>query len=216
MSRTDNERSARRKARIRAKAFSGGERRSDRLLRQMVDAAEEDEAVIGMGLSDRISRKLGPKGRFLAAATLIGALITAASIYYERRMVDTAVHADWQDEVLVAQGHKLYRDNCAFCHGDSLEGQAGWDGDFPSGNRPGLPLDGTAPIWRLSDDDIFDVIKYGGQPFSPRSYRNNMPGFEIQLADPGIWALVAFLKSRWPEDVRQRQAKLESERGVGG
>tara|TARA_E500000318_G_scaffold50992_1_gene47728 strand:- start:2556 stop:3206 length:651 start_codon:yes stop_codon:yes gene_type:complete len=216
VSRIDNERRARRQARIRAKAFSGGERRSDRLLRQMVDAAEENESEIGMGLADRISRKLGPKGRYLAAATLIGSLITAASIYYERRMVDTAVRADWQDETLVAQGHMLYRDNCAFCHGDTLEGQAGWDGDFPSGNRPALPLDGSAPIWRLSDDDIFDVIKYGGQPFSPRSYKNNMPGFEIQLTDPGIWALVAFLKSRWPEDVRQRQAELEMERTGGG
>lgn len=216
MSRIDNERRARRQARMRAKALSGGERRSDRLLRQMVDAAEEDEAKIGMGLADRVSRKLGPKGRYLAVATLIGALITAASIYYERRMVDTAVHADWQDEVLVAQGHKLYRENCAFCHGDSLEGQAGWDGDFPSGNRPALPLDGSAPIWRLSDDDIFDVVKYGGQPFSPRSYKNNMPGFEIQLADPGIWALVAFMKSRWPEDIRQRQAETAIERAGGG
>ena len=192
---------------MRAKALPGGERRSARLLRQMIDAAEEDEAEIGLGLAERASRKLGPKGRYLAAATLIGVLITVASIFYERAMLETTVHADWRDDVLVAQGHKLYRENCAFCHGDALEGQVGWDSDYPSGNRPALPLDGSAPIWRLSDEDIFDVIRYGGQPFSPHSYKNNMPSFEMQLADPGIWALVAFIKSRWPEGVRQRQAE---------
>lgn len=216
MSRINNERRARRQARIRAKAFSGGERRSDRLLRELIDSAEENEAEIGLGLADRVSRKLGPKGRFLTAATLIGALITAGSIYYERRVVDTAINADWQDATLVAQGYSLYRENCSFCHGDTLEGQTGWDGDFPTGNRPALPLDGSAPIWRLSDDDIFDVVKYGGQPFSPRSYKNNMPGFEIQLADPDIWAVVAFLKSRWPEGIRERQAETIRERAGGG
>ena len=215
VSRIDKERRARRQARMRAKALSGGERGSARLLRKMIDAAEEDEAETGMGLADRASRKLGPRGRYLAAATLIAVLITAASIFYERAMLETTVHADWQDDVLVAQGHKLYRENCAFCHGDALEGQAGWDGDYPSGNRPALPLDGNAPIWRLSDDDIFDVIKYGGQPFSPRSYKNNMPSFEMQLADPGIWALVAFIKRGWPEDVRQRQAEAVLQRVDG-
>ena len=216
MSRTDNERRARRQARIRARAFSGSDRRSDRLLRQMIDSTEEAEAEVGLGLAARVSRKLGPKGRFLAAATLIGAIITAVTVYYERTALETAVRAAWQDAALVAQGHKLYRENCAFCHGDALEGQAGWDGSFPSGSRPALPLDGSAPIWRLSDDDIFDVVKYGGQPFSPRSYKNNMPSFEIQLKDAGIWAVVAFLKSRWPEDVRQRQAKTAEERAGGG
>ena len=200
---------------MRARALSGGERQGTRLLRQMIDAAEVDDAEIGVGLAERASRKLGPKGRYLAAATLIGVLITVASLVYERAMLETTVHADWQDDILVAQGHKLYRENCAFCHGDSLEGQAGWDGAYPSGNRPALPLDGSGPIWRLSDNDIFDVIKYGGQPFSPHSYKNNMPSFEMQLADSGIWALVAFIKRGWPEDVRQRQAESILQRADG-
>ncbi|WP_420406308.1 c-type cytochrome [Nisaea sp.] len=204
MSRTHDERRSRRLARMRARAF-GGDRRSDRLLREIVDAAEDEIEAAESGLAGRVSRKLGPKGRFLAFAILIGVMITTASIYYERRVVETAVRADWQDPVLVSEGRALYRDNCAFCHGDALEGQSGWDGDFPRGHRPALPLDGTAPIWRLSDDDIFDVIKYGGQPFSPRSYKNDMPGFEMQIPDAGIWALVAFIKSRWSEETRDRQ-----------
>lgn len=215
MSRSGDERRSRRLARMRARAL-GGERRSDRLLREIVAEAEEEVEAAELGLAARVSRKLGPKGRFLAIATLIGIAITAVSIYYERRLVATAVHADWQDPVLVSEGRALYRDNCAFCHGDSLEGQPGWDGDYPRGHRPALPLDGTAPIWRLSDDDIFDVVKYGGQPFSPRSYKNDMPGFEMQLPDAGIWALVAFIKSRWSDDTRIRQEKEAAMRRAAG
>jgi len=215
MSRTGDERRSRRLARMRARAL-GSDRRSDRLLREIIDQAEEEIEVAEMGLAARVSRKLGPKGRFLAVATLIGVIITAASIYYERRMVATAVQADWQDPVQVAEGRTLYRDNCAFCHGDSLEGQAGWDGDYPRGRRPALPLDGAAPIWRLSDDDMFDVIKYGGQPFSPPSYKNDMPGFEMQIPDAGIWALIAFIKSRWSDETRFRQEEAGAMRRPAG
>ena len=60
-------------------------------------------------------------------------------------------------------------------------------------------------------------MKYGGQPFSPRSYKNNMPSFEIQLTDAGIWAVVAFMKSRWPEETRRRQDETVNGRsGDGG
>jgi mono/diheme cytochrome c family protein len=215
MSRTDDERRARRLARMRARAL-GGNRRSDLLLRQMIDDAEDETEAAGIGLFSRVSRKLGAKGRFLAIAVLIGVSMTVASIYYDRHMVATAVRADWQDPALVSEGRTAYRDNCAFCHGEALEGQAGWDGTYASGHRPALPLDGSAPIWRLSDDDIFDVIKYGGQPFSPSDYRNDMPGFELQISDARIWALVAYLKSRWSEETRQRQEEAAAERNAGG
>ncbi|UUX48640.1 c-type cytochrome [Nisaea acidiphila] len=215
MSRTGDERRARRLARMRARAF-GTERRSDHMLRALVDQAEDEVEAAERGLVGRLSRKLGPKGRFLAVATLIAILITAVSIYYDRRMLETAVQANWDDPVLVAEGQTLYRRNCAFCHGDALEGQEGWDGDFPTGHRPALPLDGSAPTWRLSDDDIFDVIKYGGQPFSPRSYKNDMPGFEIQIPDAGIWAIVAFMKSRWRDEVRAKQEEAAASRSPGG
>lgn len=215
MSRTGDERRARRLARMRARAL-GGERRSDHMLRELVDRAEEEIEASEIGLTGRLSRKLGPKGRFLAFAILIGGAITATSIYYDRRALETAVRADWQDAALVAEGQALYRKNCAFCHGDALEGQNGWDRDYPNGHRPALPLDGTAPTWRLSDDDIFDVIKYGGQPFSPRNYKNDMPGFEIQIPDAGIWAIVAYLKSRWPDEIRAKQQEAAEMRASGG
>ncbi|MDG1274076.1 MAG: cytochrome c, partial [Alphaproteobacteria bacterium] len=52
-------------------------------------------------------------------------------------------------------------------------------------------------ISQLENRELFDIIKFGGQPFSPRGYTNNMPAFEIQLNDKSIWLILAYLKSRW-------------------
>ena len=35
-----------------------------------------------------------------------------------------------------------------------------------------------------------------------------MPGFGEKLSDREIWAALAYIKSRWPEPVRQRQAMI--------
>jgi mono/diheme cytochrome c family protein len=112
----------------------------------------------------------------------------------------------------VSLGKTLYMTNCAFCHGGALKGQKDWDGDYPSGGRPAMPLDGEGAIWRLSDRDLFDVTKFGGQPFSPADYKNDMPGFERQLSDADMWAVLAFVKSTWPEDVAARQEEAAATR----
>jgi mono/diheme cytochrome c family protein len=138
--------------------------------------------------------------------------ITMGSIYWDRWSNESATAADHANPAQVALGHTLYDQHCAFCHGPDLAGKPGWDGDYPSGGRPPLPLDGTGAIARLGDRDLFDVTKFGGQPFSPPTYKNDMPGFEGRLADADIWAILAFVKSRWPEEVRERQKEAAKER----
>ena len=39
-------------------------------------------------------------------------------------------------------------------------------------------------------------------------YRTTMVGFGDRLSDEEIWAALAFIKSRWPETVRRRQAEI--------
>ena len=176
----------------------------ERRLRGLVDS-EPPEEPMRVSFAGDLSRKLGPKGRFLAAAVIIGAVITGGSLFWERYTSTTATAADYRNAAQVGLGHTLYDQHCAYCHGVDLAGQAGWDGNFPEGSRPALPLDGSAPIWRLTDRDIFDITKFGGQPFSPPSYRNEMPAYEGRLADADMWAILAYIKSRWPQDVHDRQ-----------
>ena len=184
----------------------------ERRLRGLVDLPQDDEAAGPASPFGRLGRRLGAKGRFLAAATIIGGVITAGSLYWDRVSNQSATIADHTNVSQVALGYSLYNQHCAFCHGAALEGRDGWDGDYPTGGRPALPLDGSAAIWRLSDRDLFDVSKFGGQPFSPPTYRNDMPGFEGQLADADLWAIIAFVKSRWPEETHLRQQEAAKER----
>jgi mono/diheme cytochrome c family protein len=58
-------------------------------------------------------------------------------------------------------------------------------------------LNSLGKIPSLSDSDLFDIVKYGGQPFSPLGYKNDMPGFEMQLDDARIWEVLSYIKSRW-------------------
>src|SRR5690606_15294047 len=108
----------------------------------------------------------------------------------------------------VALGHSLYDQHCAFCHGTDLAGKPGWDGDYPAGGRPAVPLDGSGAIARLGDRHLFDLTKFGGPPLSPTDDRHGMPGLQGLLADADIWAILAFVKSRWPEGARGRQKEV--------
>jgi mono/diheme cytochrome c family protein len=184
-----------------------------RRLRGLVDTEEDAPPPVSRGLIGDAAAKLGPRGRFLAAAVFIGAMITGGSVFWDRYSNQTAISADHTNAAQVGLGRSLYGQHCAYCHGVDLAGKPGWDGEYPDGSRPALPLDGSAPIWRLSDRDIFDVTKFGGQPFSPPSYRNEMPAFEGQLADADIWAILAFIKSRWPEETRAKQQEVAAENG---
>lgn len=189
----------------------------ERRLRGLVDITEDED---GMDPNDssvlgRFGRRLGAKGRFLVVAATIGIGITIGSVYWERYSNEIATAADHTNEAQVGLGHTLYTQYCAYCHGDTLAGQEAWDGDYPKGGRPAVPLDGTAPIWRLSDRDIFDITKFGGQPFSPPSYKNDMPAYEGRLADADIWAILAYVKSRWPEDIHVKQKEAAEAREDG-
>lgn len=185
----------------------------ERRLRGLVQV--EDDVAAGPSASSplgRLGRRLGPKGRFVTVAAVIAAGITVASIYWDRLSNETATAADFANPAQVALGHSLYDQHCAFCHGAELAGKPGWDGDYPTGGRPPLPLDGAGAIARLSDRDLFDIAKFGGQPFSPPTYKNDMPGFEGRLADADLWAIIAFVKSRWPEPVREQQREAAKAR----
>ncbi len=76
-----------------------------------------------------------------------------------------------------------------------------------------MPLDGRGPIARLADRDLFDLVKYGGQPFSPATYKNNMPGFDSSLADADILAILSYIKSKWSEETVARQKELAEQSG---
>ena len=106
---------------------------------------------------------------------------------------------------LVATGARLYAAQCASCHGRNLEGQtANWQQRLPDGSIPAPPHDESGHTWHHPDTMLFEVTKYGRAKASSGALRTNMIGFEETLSDRQIWAVLSYIKSRWPATVRQR------------
>ena len=104
-------------------------------------------------------------------------------------------------------GAALYQEHCATCHGAELEGQPNWRVQNDDGTLPAPPHDASGHTWHHSDQQLFDYTKNGGEAIAGKGFKSGMPGFKDTLKDSDIWSVLAYIKSTWPEKIRQRQAK---------
>ncbi len=109
---------------------------------------------------------------------------------------------------LVSLGREVYAQQCASCHGAELEGQPDWQSLLPTGGRPAPPHDETGHTWHHPDQLLFQLTKFGGQPFVPADYQSNMPAFADILTDEEIVAALAFIKSTWPRQIQAQQDRV--------
>lgn len=108
----------------------------------------------------------------------------------------------------VARGAELYAAHCAQCHGAQLQGEPDWRVRKPSGELPAPPHDSSGHTWHHTDEQLFAMTKYGMTRVAPPDYKSAMPAFVGRLTDDDIRAVIAFIKSTWPEDIRHRQENL--------
>lgn len=120
------------------------------------------------------------------------------------------ITADPADPQLVALGRTVYDAHCASCHGRNLEGEPNWRQPLAAGGLPAPPHDATGHTWHHPDQLLFDYTKKGGAALAPADFQSNMPGFAGVLEDREIWAVLAFIKSRWPEEVQVRQDMMNA------
>jgi mono/diheme cytochrome c family protein len=115
----------------------------------------------------------------------------------------------------IARGEVIYADYCAACHGANLEGAPDWRRRDAEGYLPAPPHDETGHTWHHPDRQLFEITKYGTEALVGGDYKSTMIGFGDQLSDEEIRAVLAFIKSRWPEKLRNRQADV-TERAEAG
>ena len=115
--------------------------------------------------------------------------------------------ADVSNPPLVALGEVLYQQQCAACHGQDLEGQPNWRRRNDDGTLPAPPHDITGHTWHHPDELLFEITKYGTTAVVGRGYKSNMIGFADKLDDTEIWAVLSYIKSRWPENIQAAQPK---------
>jgi mono/diheme cytochrome c family protein len=118
--------------------------------------------------------------------------------------------ADPDNAEQVALGQQVYTSFCVGCHGVNLEGQPDWQKRLPMGNFPAPPHDDSGHTWHHADQWLFDIIKYGGKRHAPPRYRSAMPAYQDMLSDAEIWAVLAFIKSRWSATVRAKQEQHDA------
>ena len=116
--------------------------------------------------------------------------------------------ADPDNPAEVALGEKIYAEHCASCHGKNLEGEPNWRQRKPDGRNPAPPHDYHGHTWRHAEDELFGMVKQGFAAYAPPGYPTDMMGFANVLSDDEIWAVLAFIKSKWPPEFREYQAKI--------
>ena len=144
------------------------------------------------------------KARRLALAA-IAAAVGIGGGYWAWSMLGDGARADPDDAAQVARGRAVYGEHCASCHGAKLEGQPTWRTRKPDGRLPAPPHDATGHTWHHPDEMLFGITKKGVSAFAPPNYATDMPAFGGVLGDDDIWAVLAFIKSKWPAHVRARQ-----------
>jgi mono/diheme cytochrome c family protein len=108
----------------------------------------------------------------------------------------------------LAVGARVYAENCASCHGANLEGQPNWRRLNENGRLPAPPHNACGHTWHLDDATLFGITKLGTKEFTGLDIESDMPGFTDVLSDDEIRAVLAYIKSRWPERIRQQQESI--------
>lgn len=116
--------------------------------------------------------------------------------------------ADASNPELVALGAAVYVEHCAICHGERLEGEPNWRQRRADGTLPAPPHDVTGHTWHHSDYLLFRLTRDGPAAMAGSDYRSTMPAYAGILSDREIWAVLAYIKSQWPEEIREAQAGL--------
>ncbi len=142
----------------------------------------------------------------------IGLSLGAGLLLYERFI---AARPEPVRPEHLALGRGVYQAHCATCHGADLEGQANWRKRGPDGLLPAPPHDETGHTWHHPDGQLFVMTKRGTAALVGPGYRTTMIGFGEVLSDTEIRAVLAYIKSRWPETIRRRQAEISARAAQG-
>lgn len=145
----------------------------------------------------------GRVGMHLAAVLSVAAMSVTAE--------DRIILKDTDFRIVVA-GEAVYASNCASCHGANLEGQSNWRSPGSDGRLLEPPHDSTGHTWHHDGDTLFRLTKYGtGALIGDPEYASNMPIYDGVLTDDEIIAVLSYIKSTWPQEIRERHDKMEQD-----
>ena len=142
----------------------------------------------------------------------LGLVLTLAGLVllFQQRAPAVASLLSPEDAAVVEAGQRIYVEHCASCHGAKLEGQPNWQLRRPDGLLPAPPHDASGHTWHHPSSHLIEITKYGPQRFAGPNYRSEMPAYEGILSDAEIVAVLSYIKSTWPAEIRSRHDDLEA------
>lgn len=109
-----------------------------------------------------------------------------------------------RDQIALGQG--VYETHCASCHSQNLEGEPDWQVQNEDKSFRAPPHDASGHTWHHGDDQLIESIRLGGARLPEEiGGSSNMPAFAEVLSDEQIAAVLTYIKSTWPDDIRAIQ-----------
>jgi mono/diheme cytochrome c family protein len=149
--------------------------------------------------------------RRVGSVALVAAVLALAGVgyvWYASRTATDILRPD--DALLVERGQEVYRSHCASCHGVRLEGQPEWRRPGPGGRLPAPPHDATGHSWHHPDAFLVRLTREGPAALVP-GHESDMPGFAGVLPDTDIVAVLSYIKSSWPSEIRAAHDRINAQ-----
>ena len=78
---------------------------------------------------------------------------------------------------------------------------------------PAPPHNKSGHTWHHTDDQLFEITKYGlAKTIGQKDYKTNMPIYEGVLSDEEIIAAFSYIKSTWPDNIRERHDQMNEQK----
>ena len=148
-------------------------------------------------------RRTATIGAAIVALSAIGFAVLAQSESDEDLVEGLTFLGEPVTAADIEAGQTLYAENCASCHGANLEGQPDWRRRLDNGRMPAPPHDETGHTWHHPGEILFKITKLGiVKAANLKDYKSAMPAYEGILSDAEIVAVLSYIKSTWPDEVR--------------
>ena len=159
--------------------------------------------------------------RALGTGIVIMLAIAAGGVaidFWKASRMPAGFYIDTGDPLRLEIGRNLYAMHCAACHGAQLQGQPDWRMRYDNGRLPAPPHDETGHTWHHPDAVLFDITRNGMVPgrTAPEGYESDMPAYAGILADEEIMAVLAYIKSTWPGEIRELHDEVNRNAWQGG
>lgn len=147
---------------------------------------------------------------YIVAAVIAAVSLSTVALYGSKSGAEGA-RIPYDQPEMVSLGRTVYDGHCASCHGVQLEGEPNWRQRDAAGLLPAPPHDASGHTWHHADQMLFELTKYGIQRFAGSDYVSKMPVYDGVITDEEIWAVLAYIKSTWPDDIIERHNRAFSD-----